>query len=185
MTVATIVRCTTFTALLAVASYAAAQQPSMPKPGPEQDVMKMDVGSWDAVIELVTAPGAPPTTGKGVETNRMGCGGMCLITEFKGEAMGMPFEGQGLMAWNAAKKMYSGIWTDSMSTGPSMMDASYDAAAKKWSGTMEGPDMSGQVVKTRNTVEWKDANTRVMTAWATGPDGKEMQVMKISYTRKK
>ena len=50
---------------------------------------------------------------------------------------------------------------------------------------MEGPDMTGKVMKTRNEVEMKDANNRVMTAYATGPDGKEMQVMKITYVRKK
>jgi hypothetical protein len=30
----------------------------------------------------------------------------------------------------------------------------------------------------------KDANTRVFTMYATGPDGKEVPAMKISYTRK-
>ena len=32
------------------------------------------------------APGAKPTTSKGVEVNTLGCGGLCLITDFKGEA---------------------------------------------------------------------------------------------------
>lgn len=185
MRVGTIVRCMSVAAVLTAASVAAAQTPSLPKPGPEQDVLKMDVGDWDAVIEFVMAPGTPPQTGKGVETNRMGCGGMCLITDFKGEAMGMPFEGHGVMAWDAVKKKYAGVWTDSMSMGPGHMEATYEASAKKWSGMMEAPDMSGQVVKTRNATEWKDNDNRVMTAWATGPDGKEMQVMKITYKRRK
>jgi hypothetical protein len=30
-----------------------------------------------------------------------------------------------------------------------------------------------------------DANTRIMTMFGTGPDGKEMQTMKITYTRRK
>ena len=186
MNVKMIVRSSALAALLAFATAASAQQgPPMPKPGPEQEPMKMDVGSWDAVVEFVMAPGAPPQTIKGVEINRMGCGGMCLITDFKGEGSGMTFEGHGVMVWDNLKKKYTGAWADSMSAGPSMMEAAYDAATKKWSGTMEGPDMNGQITKTRNAVEWKDANTRVMTAWATGPDGKEVQVMKITYSRKK
>ena len=72
-----------------------------------------------------------------------------------------------------------------MSMGLALMESTYDAATKKWSGWMEGPDMTGKVMKTRNDVEMKDANNRVMTAYATGPDGKEMQVMKITYVRKK
>jgi hypothetical protein len=161
------------------------QTPSVPKPGPEQEVLKMEVGTWDAVVEFVTAPGAPPQTSKGVEVNTMGCGGMCLITDFKGEAMGSPFQGHGVMAWDGLKKKYTGMWMDSMSAAPALAESTYDTAGKKWSGTMEGPDMTGKVTKTRNASEWKDANTRVMTAWAPGPDGKEMQVMKITYTRKK
>ena len=52
-------------------------------------------------------------------------------------------------------------------------------------GSMEGPDMTGAVVKTRTVSEWRDANTRVTTAFMTGPDGKEIQVMRITSTRRK
>ena len=164
---------------------AAQQAPPLPKPGPEHEVFKMDVGAWDATVEFSMAPGAPPQTSKGVEVNTLSCGGLCLITLFKGEAMGSPFVGHGVMTWDAGKKKYTGSWTDSMSMGLALMESTYDAATKRWSGWMEGPDMTGKVMKTRNEVEMKDANNRVMTAYAPGPDGKEMQVMKITYVRKK
>ncbi len=159
--------------------------PPAPKPGPEHELLKMDVGTWDAVVELVMAPGAAPMTSKGVEVNTLGCGGLCLITDFKGEAMGAPFHGHGIVTWAAAKKKYPGSWTDSMSMGLAVTESTYAPATKKWSGWMEGPDMTGKVIKTRSVAEWKDANTRVMTAYAPGPDGKEMQVMKITSTRRK
>ena len=161
------------------------QMPPMPKPGPEQAVLKMDEGTWDAVVEFVLAPGTPPQTSKGVEVITMGCGGMCSIVNFKGETMGMPFEGHGVIAWDATKKKYTGIWVDSMSPAPAYTEATYNPATKKLNGTMEGPDMTGKVMKTRSVVEWKDQNTRVMTAFAPGPDGKETQVLKITYARKK
>lgn len=47
------------------------------------------------------------------------------------------------------------------------------------------PDMTGKVVKTRSVVEHRADGTRVFTAYAPGPDGKEMQVMRIAYTRRK
>ena len=178
-------------AVLSVAPLAAAQSsgqqqgPPPPKPGPEHEVMKMDVGTWDAVVEFIPAPGAPATTAKGVETNTLGCGGLCVISDFKGETMGASFEGHGVMVWDSAKKKYTGVWTDSMSTGLAQMESTYDPATKKWSGWMEGPDATGKIMKTRSALEWKDANSRVMTAFAPGPDGKEIQVMKITYTRRK
>jgi hypothetical protein len=171
--------------LVGAASVAAQQMPSTPKPGPEHAVLKMEEGVWDAVVEFVMAPGAPPQTSKGVETNVMGCGGMCLITDFKGEAMGAPFSGHGVATWDAAKKKYVGSWTDSMSSGLATAELTHDPATRKSTGWMEGPDMNGKVTRTRSEMAWKDNDNRVMTAWATGPDGKEMQVMKITYTRKK
>ncbi len=159
--------------------------PPPPKPGPEHQIFKMDEGTWDAVVEVATAPGAPPMTSKGVEVNTLGCGGLCLITDFKADMGGTPFVGHGVGAWDPTKKKYVSSWTDSMSLGISMGEGTYDAATHKMTGWMEGPDMAtGKTVKTRSVGEMK-GNTRVFTMFAPGPDGKEMQVMKITYTRRK
>jgi hypothetical protein len=160
------------------------QAPPMPKPGPEHEVFKMDVGTWDAVVELTPGPGAPPMTSKGVEVNRLGCGGLCLVTEFKGEMMGDTFLGHGLMTWDVAKKKYVGSWTDSMSGGLAVTEGTFEPGTRRFTGTMEGPDATGNVMKTRSVVEYPNGG-RVMTAYAPGPDGKEMQVLKITYKRRK
>jgi hypothetical protein len=173
------------TSVLAAAPSAGQEAPPMPKPGPEHEVFKMDVGTWDAIVEVTPAPGAPPMKSTGVEVNTIGCGGLCVITDFKGEAMGAPFHGHGVMAWDPAKKKYVGSWTDSMSTGLAVAESTWDPAAKKWTGWMEAPDMTGKVMKMRSVVEWRDASTRVFTMYSPGPDGKEMEGMKITYTRRK
>ena len=159
----------------------------MPKPGPEHAVFKMDAGTWDAVVEMGTPPpGVPPAKSKGVEVNTLGCGGLCLISDFKGEFMpGVPFHGHGLTTWDVSKKAYRGGWTDSMSQGLMIGESSWDAANKKATGTMEGPNMFGQVVKMRSVVQHTSATSRVMTAYAVGPDGQEMQVLKITFTKRK
>ncbi|MDQ3213743.1 MAG: DUF1579 domain-containing protein [Acidobacteriota bacterium] len=158
----------------------------MPKPGPEHELLKMDAGTWDAAVEVVLGPGAPPMTSKGVEVNTIGCSGLCLITDFKGEMMpGVAFHGHGVTAWDSLKKMYAGSWTDSMSPGMLVSQGTYDPATKKMSGSMEGPDMTGKVVKMRTVSEWPAADSRVMTAYMPGPDGKEVQTMRITYTRRK
>ena len=161
------------------------QGPPMPKPGPEHEVLKMDVGTWDAVVEIPQAPGQPPMTSKGVEVNTLGCSGLCIITDFKSEMMGAPFHGHGVTAWDPAKKKYVGSWTDSLSAGIAIGESTYDAAAKKWTGTMEAPDPSGKLVKSRSVVEVKSPTSRVMTMYGPGPDGKEAQSLKITYTKRK
>ena len=175
-----------FVGALSVGVNSAAGQgaPPMPKPGPEHELFKRDAGTWDAVVEVTFAPGQPPVTSKGVEVNTLGCGGLCSITDFKGDLMGSAFHGHGMGTWDAAKKKYVGSWTDSMSRGLSLTEGTWDPATKRFTGTMESTDLMGNAMKTRSVAEYKDG-TRVMTAYATGPDGKEMQVMKITYTRRK
>jgi hypothetical protein len=160
------------------------QAPALPKPGPEHEVLKVDVGTWDATVEVSMAPGAPPMTSKGVEVNRLGCGGLCLITEFTGEMMGGAFLGHGVMTWDVVRKKYVGSWTDSMSGGLAITEGTYDPRTKRFTGTMEGPDATGNVMKSRSVVEYTQ-DGRAMTAYATGPDGKETQVLKITYKRRK
>jgi hypothetical protein len=59
--------------------------PELPKLGPEHDVLKLDVGTWDAVVEINPGPDVPTQSSRAVETNTLGCAGFCLIGEFKGE----------------------------------------------------------------------------------------------------
>jgi hypothetical protein len=51
---------------------AGGQVPPTPKPGPEHEVLKMDLGTWDAVVEMAQAPGAPATMQKPGRPRRSG-----------------------------------------------------------------------------------------------------------------
>ena len=167
--------------LLALAVPALAQMPPMPTPGPEHEMLKKDVGTWDATVEMFMAPGAPPSVSKGTETVTM-LGGFWQLTEFKSEMMGQPFEGRGATGYDPAKKKYVGTWVDTMTPGYYTVEGTYDAATKTMTAVMEGPDPSGAVMKTKETTEWKDADTRVFTMYA--PDGQTVG-MRITYKRRK
>lgn len=163
---------------------ASAQMPPMPAPGPEHDVLKADVGTWDAAVELM-GPDGNAIASKGVENNALGCNGMCLVTEFKGELMpGMAFAGAGITAYDSKAKKYVGTWSDSMTPGLASSESTWDAASKKMSGTMKSTDMMGQPSTSRSVVEYPAAGKRLMTLYAPGPDGKEALVMRITYTKR-
>jgi hypothetical protein len=156
--------------------------PPMPKPGPEHALFKEDEGTWDAVIEIFAAPNAPTMKSKGVETNTVGCGGLCLVTDFKGEMMpGTTFHGHGVATWDPAKKKYVGSWTDSMSQGLAVSEGTWDPAARTMTGWMEGPDVSGAITKMKSIVEYK-GGSRVFTMY--DASGKQ-PTMRITYTRRK
>jgi hypothetical protein len=179
-------------AAAAISLAAGAQQPTpppgmppLPKPGPEHAVLKADEGTWDATVEMMGPPGAPmPPPSKGTETNTL-MGGMWLVTDFKGDMMGMPFTGHGIAGWDSGKKKYVMVWTDNMSPALMQGESTYDASKKTMTGFMEGPDMAGKMSKMKSVTEWKDADTRVFTMYAPGPDGKEAPTMRITYKRRK
>ena len=162
----------------------AQDMPPIPKPGPEHQLFKEDEGTWNAKIEIFPGPGAAPMVSTGVEISTIGCGGLCLITDFKGEMMpGQPFHGHGTAAYDPQKKKYVGNWTDSMSRGIATSEATYDAATKRATGVMEGADASGKMVRSRTVVDYK-GTTRIFSIYSAGPDGKEAETMRITYTRK-
>lgn len=167
-----------------LSSPAVAQEMPVPKPGPEHKLLEQDAGTWDATLEMFMAPGAPPMVSQGTETSTIGCGGLCLITDFKSTMGGAPFHGHGTATWDPARKKYVGSWTDSMSAGIYVSESTYDSATKTSTGFMEGPDMTGKVVKTKAVTQYKEPGTRVFTMYTTGTDGKEVPSMKITYKRK-
>ena len=171
---------------LALAQQALSQQgaPPLPKPGPEHEALKAQEGTWDATVESWMAPGAPPMTSKGVETTTL-LAGMWLVTDFKGDFMGQTFLGHGITGFDGVKKKYVMTWVDSMSAAPTSGEASYDPATKTMTGYMEGPDMSGKMMKMKEVTEQKDADTRIFTMSTAAPDGKDVPVMRITYKRRK
>ena len=147
------------------------------KPGPEHAILKESEGSWVATLN---AGGAES---KGTSNSKLALNGLWLIEEFAGDVGGMKFEGRGAMSYDAAKKKYIHVWIDSMSTSPMISEGTYDKATKTLSlaGTMPMPD--GSSMKVTQTTVTKDADTRVFSLKGAGPDGKDMEMLQITYKR--
>ncbi len=156
----------------------------IPKPGPEHEIFKKDVGVWDATVETTMEPGGKPNVSKGVETNTLLGDGLWLISNFQSEFLGAPFQGHGVMGYDPHKRKYVGTWVDSMSTGLSTTEGTYDAKTRTLTTRMEGPGPDGTMMKMRSTSQWKDADTRVFTMYSPAGHGEEFAVMKITYKRR-
>ncbi len=163
----------------------AAAMPPLPKPGPEHALLKQSEGTWEAAIEAMWPLNAAPSVSKGVETSSVSMGGMWLVTDYKGDFMGQPFQGHGVMGYDPVKKKYVATWVDSTSPGLNVSESTYDPVKKTMTGWMEGTDMQGKPSKMKAVTEFKDENTRVFTMYTTGADGKEVPAMRINYKRRK
>ena len=163
-------------ALVICALPLAAQQP--PKPGPEHEMLKKFEGTWDATVNL------GGMESKGTSKYKMALGGFWLVNEFTGEIAGGKFEGRGATGYDPIKKKYVGAWIDSMSPTLMVMEGNFDKEGKTYTETGEGPGPEGKLQKMKSVIEFKDDDNMVFTMY-TVADGKDQEMFKITYKRKK
>ncbi|MBI1899569.1 MAG: DUF1579 domain-containing protein [Planctomycetia bacterium] len=160
-----------------VAPAVLAQAP--PEPGPEHKKLKELEGTWDAVIKM----GGEEQ--KGAVTYKMQLGGLWLVGDFEADFGGMKFSGKGLDSFDPAKKKYISIWVDSMGSSPLIIEGTYDKEGKVLTMAGEGPGPDGKPTKYKTTTENKDKDTIFWTMVTAGADGKEGEMMSITYKRRK
>jgi hypothetical protein len=167
-------------AALATPVVATAQGPT--EPTAEHKMLAASAGTWNAVVEMMGEDGKPSKS-TGTSVVRVACGGLWVLDDFDATIMGGPFQGHGTTGYDIDKKKFVGTWVDSMSTSVMTMEGTCDKDGKVM--TMKGmaPGMDGKPVEQTMVTTVKDANTRVFEMFVTGPDGKAMKVMTITYTR--
>jgi hypothetical protein len=156
--------------------------PQMAQPSAEHKVLLERVGTWDCALQLWMGPGEPQKMA-GVEINRA-LGSFHVLSEFKSDMMGMPFEGHGVVSWDPAKKKFFSLWVDSMEPSPATMEGTYDAKTRTLTFTGRNT-MMGETQAMREVIAVKDADHATFEMFVTGADGKETKTMQIDYTRKK
>jgi len=156
----------------------AAQQPDMPKPGPEQKKLHQLVGDWDATVAVAGSES------KATATYKMGMGGFFLFEDFKGEFAGQPFHGKGTTGYDPLHKRYVSSWVDSMSPSMLIMHGHFSDDGKTYTEGGEGPGMDGKPTRLTSVFQFKDKDTIVFSMY-TGTDTTGEPMMKITYHRKK
>lgn len=153
-------------------------------PGPEHARIMALAGTWNGKVSFQMAPDAPPQTSTGTMVNTPVLGGRQLRQEWKGDMMGMPFEGLGYWGYDNIKKQYTSFWSDTMSTSVMASAGTYDEKSQAYTLTGTTPDpLTGQDQKIREVITIKSPTSHVMDMYGPGPDGKEMKMMTIEYTR--
>jgi len=161
-------------ALTLVAKPALAQ----PKPGAEHEMLKKFEGDWDATVSMMG------TESKATAKYKVGMGGFWLTLDFKGDFGGMPFEGKGLTGYDPRKKKYVSTWADSMEPWLMVMEGEFSKDGKTYTEAGEGPGPDGNLQKMKSVCDFKDKDTIVFTMYQVEA-GKDQEMMKITYKRKK
>ncbi|MBI2901907.1 MAG: DUF1579 domain-containing protein [Planctomycetes bacterium] len=171
--------------LLALATGSLAQEEA-PKPTKYHEFLKQFEGTWEGTVKFSMEPGQEPIVSKGTMTEKLSCGGLWLVYEWKGEMMRQPFTGHGLMGYDVKKGKYVSVWVDSWMTAVGTSEGTCDEKGRVF--TMAGEDddaKSGKKVKRKEVTEFADADNWKMTFSVVGDGGKDFVMMTIEMKRKK
>jgi hypothetical protein len=155
-------------------------------PGPNHQLLASVAGDWAFKSRMWMNPSAPPSESTGTVTYTTLLGGRYVQGSYRGEMMGMPFEGRGLMGFDNVSGQFQSTWVDNMGTSIMLMTGEYDEAAKTLTYKGEMPDIANPAkkVSVRQVVHLVSPDSHVME-WYETRDGKETKTMEISYTRSK
>jgi hypothetical protein len=154
-------------------------------PGEQQKKLARLAGDWTFTNTFWMAPGQPPATSTGTMHGELLMGGRYVEHTWKGNMMGMPFEGRGTDAYDNVGKQYVASWVDNMGTGIMHSTGTCDDAVKVCTYLAEMWDpMSGKKITSKSVITWMDDNDFKNEFYGPGPDGKEMKTMEIVAKRK-
>jgi hypothetical protein len=148
-------------------------------PGPQHEMLKPMVGTWNAVVKSWTG-GPEPTVNKGVMKNSMMLGGRYLESRYKGTYDGKPFEGYGLTGYDLKKNQLISFWIDDMSTSWMTTSGGISADGKELTGTGTVDGMDGKPMAVRTVTKIEGPAKHVYTMYGT-MNGQEMPMMEITY----
>jgi hypothetical protein len=166
-----------------------AMQEAMKKgaPGAHHRALEPFVGRFTTTSRMWMKPGEAPQESTGLAEHTWVLGGRFLRMDVRGEFGGQPFDGLGYLGYDNIRGEYTAVWLDNMNTGIMRASGQFDPGTKQYteSGTFSCP-LTGEKDRPFRG-EWKviDTDTLSYTMYSSGPDGKEVKGMEISYKRAK
>jgi hypothetical protein len=156
------------------------------KTGPQHKLLESMAGSWTYTSKMWLEPGKDPVESKGTAERKMILDGRYLADHVQGEMFGKEFRGYGLTGYDNNQQKYVGVWVDGMSTGIAQSVGTADESGKVITFTREDYDpVEKAKVKSRDVTRVLSDDKHVMEMYKVLPDGKEVKMMEITFTRKK
>ncbi|MGK9369171.1 DUF1579 domain-containing protein [Melioribacter sp. Ez-97] len=152
-------------------------------PGPMHEMLSKMAGDWKTVMTM-KGQGGQEMKSEGTAKFEMIMGGRYLKSTFKSDMMGMPMEGMGIDAYDNAKKEFVSVWIDNMGTGVTVLKGNLDQDTKTltYYGTTVDP-ASGEDSKIKSVTKIIDENNHKFEMYSVMPDGSEVLMFEMDYTR--
>jgi hypothetical protein len=163
------------------------QQQAMMKamtPGEHHKHLARFAGKFEYTSKMWMAPGAPAMESKGTSESKMIMGGRYLQDLVEGDAMGMPFEGLGIMGYDNVAGEYTFAWIDNMGTGITRATGkcSNDGKVITLEGSVPYPGMPDPV-PFKEVITYVDAKHHKLEWFMPSQKGEMFKTMELSYVR--
>jgi hypothetical protein len=154
-------------------------------PGPHHKLLEKMAGDHATTGKMWMGPGAEAMTMEpGTEKSEMILGGRYLRSHHGGNMMGMPFEGEGTMAYDNFRQKYLMSWLDNFGTTISAAAGDYDEATKTLTlmGKMDDPQTGEKDKDVKYVYRFMDDKTTIFEMWVMS--GTPFKTMEMTYTKK-
>jgi hypothetical protein len=154
-------------------------------PGDMHKMLATGDGDWKYEMTMWMAPGADPMKSNGTCSNRMILGGRYQETTYKGDFMGMPFEGISVTGYDNTKKAFHSSWIDNMGTGIMHSEGKLDPASNAIVLTGKSMDpTTGKETTTKTSMKMIDKDNHLMEMFMVD-NGQETKTMELKLSRVK
>jgi hypothetical protein len=147
------------------------------------DLIHRFAGVWDSTMTIAGAPGEPPLILNGQEVNTVGGDGLFVVSDFRSLLDGRPFQGHGLLAWDAGAGKFRRAWADSTSQSFWISEGAWDPGKEMLTMWIDATDVEGHPVRWREETVFKE-DARTFTMYAPGSDKVEAAGLTIAYHRR-
>lgn len=158
---------------------------ALTRPGASHQLLETFVGAWDVTVASSAGPLSPPDTSHGTSRSTWILGSRFVQEQFEGAVSGSPYQGLGLIGYDAGARQFTTVWLDSLSTTVAVSKGNYDEGRRVFEleGEVYDPLLGREkTIKMRIQIESHDAYRVSMLE--TLPNGQEYAALQISYRRK-
>lgn len=152
-------------------------------PGDNHMMLSTMQGQWDGSGTLWRTEDTAAVFSKIKAINQMGMGGRYLISTQTGIIDTSTFEGQNILGYDNAKKLFVSTWIDNYGTGITKLEGNWNQQKNQFElkGKMVDPVL-GKEVDAKQNIRIIDANDHFVELFEY-PKGKEQKIMEIKFTR--
>ena len=160
------------------------------EPSAQHRTLSSLTGTWDYTLKYWTKEDSDAQTSSGTLTNEMILGDQFLssktglILNIGGQ--NIPYEGWGILGYDATKNVFTSVWIDTMRTGMMSGSGQYNEERKiiEEKGHFTHPLLEKEQAY-RAELQFIDDDTYKRTIFMTGKPRKEFKVLEIEFNRRK